>query len=139
MKTKLIVILAIIGFLFSCQSTTLAEVSKIKNGMIKVTILYPNADGKTFNMSYYSNKHMPMIANLLGDSLALYEIDKGLAGRGPNEPVPYLAIGYLYFDKLSTFQQSFGPHAEKIRGDVPNYTNIRPIVQISEVLIQQRE
>lgn len=102
--------------------------------MIKVTILYPNGDGKKFDLDYYSNTHMPMIASLLGDALKLYEIDKGLAGRTPDDPIPYLAIGYLYFDNLSAYQNSFRPHAEKIRGDVPNYTNIQPIVQISEVL-----
>ena len=102
--------------------------------MIKVTILYPNAEGKTFDMDYYSNKHMPMVAELLGDSLKHLEIDKGIAGRGPEESIPYLAIGYLYFDKLSAYQNSFGPHAEKIVGDIPNYTNIQPVVQISEVL-----
>ena len=46
----------------------------------------------------------------------------------------YLAIGYLYFDKLSDYQESFAPHAEKIVNDIPNYTNIQPVVQISEVL-----
>ena len=102
--------------------------------MIKVTILYPNGDGKTFDMDYYSNKHMPMVAELLGDSLKLLAIDQGVAGRTPDEPMPYLAIGYLYFDQLSEYQNSFGPNAEKILGDIPNYTNIQPIVQISEVL-----
>ena len=102
--------------------------------MIKVTILYPNGDGKTFDMDYYANKHMPMVANTLGDSLKLLAIDKGIAGRTPDEPIPYLAIGYLYFDKLSAYQNSFGPNAEKIVSDTPNYTNIQPIVQISKVL-----
>ena len=102
--------------------------------MIKVTILYPNGDGKKFDMDYYANKHMPMVASLLGDSLKLFEIDKGIAGRTPDEPIPYLAIGYFYFDKLSAYQNSFGPNAEKIRKDIPNYTNIQPVVQISEVL-----
>lgn len=143
MNTKIVSILGIIGLLTSfglltsCQqsgSAASADAPEIKEGMIKVTILYPNGDGKTFDMDYYSNKHMPMIASLLGDSLKTFKIDKGLAGRTPDEPVPYLAIGYLYFDNLSAFQNSFGPHAEKIRGDVPNYTNIQPIVQISEVL-----
>lgn len=137
MKTKIIGIIGIIGLLVSCQpttSTTSTDALNIKKGMIKVTILYPNGDGKKFDMDYYSNKHMPMIASLLGDSLKLLEIDKGLAGRAPDEPVPFLAIGYLYFDKLSAFQNSFGPNAEKIRGDVQNYTNIQPVVQISEVL-----
>ncbi len=135
MKTKIILlILGTVAFLTNCQQSTSTDNSKIKKGMIKVTILYPNDNGKTFDMDYYSNKHMPMVASLLGDSLRLLTIDKGIAGRTPDEPIPYLAIGYLYFDKLSAYQNSFGPHAEKIIGDIPNYTNIQPVLQISEVL-----
>lgn len=137
MKTKVISTvtrIVFIGLLFGFQQEKPKENATIKKGMIKVTILYPNGEGKTFDMDYYSTKHMPMIASLLGDSLKRYEIDKGIAGRTPNDAIPYLAIGYLYFDKLSAYQNSFRPHAEKIRGDVPNYTNIQPILQISEVL-----
>ena len=102
--------------------------------MVKVTILYPNAEGKTFDMDYYANKHMPMLAELFGESLKGLEIDKGIAGRTPEEPIPFLAIGYLFFDQLSDYENSFGPHAEQILGDIPNYTNIQPMVQISEVI-----
>ena len=133
MKTKLtLLILGATLFLFNCQEQ--ASDANPKKGMIKVTILYPNSEGKTFDMDYYANKHMPMVAELLGDSLKLLKIDKGISGRSADEPIPYLAIGYLYFDKLSAYQNSFGPHAEQIVGDVPNYTNIQPVVQISEVL-----
>jgi uncharacterized protein (TIGR02118 family) len=137
MRTKTLLILGIIGFLAGCQPTgsaPSAAAPESREGMIKVTILYPNGDGKTFDMDYYANVHMPMVANLLGDSLRLFEIDRGLAGRTPDEPIPFLAIGYLYFDQLSAFQNSFGPNAEAIRGDIPNYTNIQPVLQISEVL-----
>jgi uncharacterized protein (TIGR02118 family) len=137
MNTKIISIaglMVLVGLLFGFQQKTRTEHTQIKNGMIKVTILYPNGDGKKFDMDDYSNKHMPMVASLLGDSLKLFEIDKGIGGRTPDEPIPYLAIGYLYFDKLSAYQNSFGPNAEKIRKDIPNYTNIQPVVQISEVL-----
>lgn len=137
MNTKTISIIGLIvfaGFLFGFQQKTSIENSPVKKGMIKVTILYANGDGKKFDMDYYSNKHMPMVAGLLGDSLKMYEIDKGIAGRTPGEPIPYLAIGYFYFDKLSEFQHSFGPHAEKIRNDIANYTNIQPVIQISEVV-----
>lgn len=103
-------------------------------GMIKVTILYPNDEGKTFNMEYYKDKHMPMLQELMGESLKHIEIDKGIGGAMPNDAIPYLAIGYLYFDQLSDYQSSFGPNAEKIIGDIPNYTNIQPIVQISQVV-----
>jgi uncharacterized protein (TIGR02118 family) len=135
MKMKIItLVLGVIAVLTSCENTKSTGTAEIKKGMIKVTILYPNSDGKTFDMDYYSNKHMPMVAHLLGDSLKLLKIDKGMANGTPGTPVPFLAIGYLYFDKLSAYENSFGPNAEKIISDIPNYTNIQPVVQISEVL-----
>lgn len=135
MKTKIIFfLLGATVFITACQQPSAKATNESTKGKIKVTILYPNSEGKTFDMDYYSNKHMPMVASLLGDSLKLLTIDKGIAGRTPEEPVPYLAIGYLYFDKLSAYQNSFGPHAEKIVNDIPNYTNIQPVIQISEVL-----
>ena len=127
-------LVVLVGLLLGFEQKVPKESFQIKKGMIKVTILYPNGDGKKFDMEYYSTKHMPMIASLLGDSLKQFGIDKGLSGRTPSDPIPYLAIGYLYFDRLSAFQNSFGPHAEKIISDVPNYTNIQPVLQISEVI-----
>lgn len=135
MKFRNILLVPIIMiFIISCQKQNSAGTNVIKKGMVKVTILYPNDDGKTFDMDYYSKNHMPMLANLFGESLKLYRIDKGIAGRTADEPVPYLAIGYLYFETLEAYQNSFGPNAEKILNDIPNYTNIQPVVQISEIV-----
>lgn len=137
MTTRIIAIaglFALIGFLCSFMPKTPAQNTQAKKGMIKVTILYPNGEGKKFDMDYYTHTHMPMVASLLGDSLKLFEIDKGIAGRTAADPIPYLAIGYLYFDRLSAYQNSFKPHAEKIRSDIPNYTDIQPVIQISEVV-----
>jgi hypothetical protein len=36
---------------------------------------------------------------------------------------------------MESFQNSFGPNAEAIMADAPNYTNAEPTVQISEVII----
>ena len=140
MKIKFIFLtISMIAFLTSCQQSTQTAPSetntaKVKKGMTKVTILYPNEEGKTFDMDYYADKHMPMLKNLFGDALKHLEIDKGIAGRTPDEPIPFLGIGYLYFDTLADYEKAFGPNAEKILGDIPNYTNIQPIVQISEVM-----
>ncbi|MDW3648922.1 MAG: EthD family reductase [Bacteroidia bacterium] len=144
MKGKIILLLIVALASFSaCQQTqksqeapqaAATESPKSDKGMIKVSILYPNEEGKTFDMDYYSQKHMPMVADLLGESLKKLKIDKGIGGRTPDEPIPYFAIGYLYFDKLSEYQEAFGPVAGQITGDIPNYTNVQPIVQISEVL-----
>lgn len=102
--------------------------------MIKVAILYPNGEDKTFDMEYYSTKHMPLAASLFGESLVTMSIDKGLASTTPGAPVPYLAIGYFYFENMETMKSSMGAHSEKLRADVPNYTNIQPILQVSEVV-----
>lgn len=134
MKTKINILLVVIGILFSCQQNTSSDSSKIKKGMIKVAIFYPNGENKTFDMDYYSNKHMPMAASLFGDSLKAMSIDKGIANGIPDVPVQYLAIGYFYFDSMSTFENSMGSNSEKLKADVPNYTNIQPMIQISEVL-----
>lgn len=36
---------------------------EIEKGMIKVTVLYPNGEGNTFNREYYAQKHMPNHTN----------------------------------------------------------------------------
>jgi uncharacterized protein (TIGR02118 family) len=46
---------------------------------------------------------------------------------------PQLGVGHLYFDTAETFQTAFGPHAETIMRDIPNYTDIQPTIQINEV------
>ena len=133
MKTKLFILLAISAVLFGFQHINSADGTKIKKGMIKVSILYPNGEGKTFDMDYYSTKHMPLAASLFGPSLKALTIDKGLAGGAPGAAAPYIAVGYFYFDTMASFQAAMGAHAEKLRADVPNYTNIQPVIQVSEV------
>ena len=134
MKTKISFPLLALAFLFSCQQIQTAETNKIKKGMIKVAILYPNGEGKTFDMDYYSTKHMPLAAKLFGDSLVTMSIDKGLASGNPEEPIPYLAIGYFYFKTMSAYQNTMVPHSPTLRADVPNYTNIQPVILVSEVV-----
>jgi uncharacterized protein (TIGR02118 family) len=101
--------------------------------MIKVSVMYPNSPEAKFDIDYYCNKHIPMVGELLGDALKGGAAESGLAGGAPNEPAPFIAMGHLTFDSVEAFQTSFGPHAEQIMADVPNYTNTQPILQISEI------
>lgn len=107
----------------------------MEKGMIKVSVLYPNGAGKHFNMDYYCNQHVAMVASLLGNSVKAATVEKGLGGGAPGSPAEYAAMGNLYFESMDSFQNSFGPNADKIMEDLPNFTNIEPIVQISEVMI----
>ena len=84
-------------------------------------------------MEYYENKHMPMVAAFLGNNLQFYEIDKGIAGRTPNDKVPYLAVGYFYVKDMAAYNNVISQHKEAIISDFKNYTNIQPVIQVSEV------
>jgi uncharacterized protein (TIGR02118 family) len=105
-----------------------------EKGLIKVSIMYPFAEGKTFNMEYYQTKHMPMVAGFLGSNLVKYTIEKGLASGIPNQPLPYMAIGTFYVKSLDDYQAAIGPKRDAIRADFANYTNIVPVILVSEVV-----
>ena len=96
--------------------------------------MYPFAEGKTFNMAYYETKHKPMVAGFLGSNLAKYTIEKGVASGIPNQPLPYMAIGTFYVKSLGDYQAAIGPNRDAIRADIPNYTNIAPVILVSEVV-----
>ena len=51
----------------------------------------------------------------------------------PGSPATYIAMGHLLFESVEAFQTAFGPHAKEIMGDLPNYTDIQPLIQISEI------
>ena len=101
--------------------------------MIKVSVFYPNQPGSKFDMDYYCNSHIPLAKKLVGSALKGASVDQGIAGGTPGAPADYVAIGHLLFDSVEAFQQSFGPHAQVLMADVPNYTSVTPIIQISEI------
>jgi len=103
--------------------------------MIKVSVFYPKTESSSFDMDYYCNNHIPMVQEKVGAALKRIAVEGGLGGGTPDSPPPYAAMGHLYFDSVEEFQSSFGPHAAAIMADVPNYTDVAPIVQVSDVHI----
>jgi uncharacterized protein (TIGR02118 family) len=101
--------------------------------MFKVAILYPNGKEKMFDMDYYEKIHMPMMAGFLGKNLKFYEIDKGVAGRTPNDEIPFIAIGYFYCYDTTEYNKAVAKNIEAILNDIKKYTNIQPTIQISEI------
>ncbi|HYF68268.1 MAG TPA: EthD family reductase [Ohtaekwangia sp.] len=106
----------------------------VEKGLIKVSIMYPFAEGKTFDMAYYEKKHMPMVAGFLGSNLVKYTIEKGVASGIPNQPLPYMAIGTFYIKSIEDYQAAIVPNRDAIRADLANYTNIAPVILVSEVV-----
>jgi len=105
--------------------------------MIKVTVLYPNAPDAKFDMKYYTTHHLPMVRDKCAPECRSIAAEAGVAGGDPGSQAPYVAVGHLTFDSLAAFQKAFGPHANDVFADIPNYTNIKPIIQISEVALER--
>jgi uncharacterized protein (TIGR02118 family) len=101
--------------------------------MIKVSVMYPRREGSKFDMKYYCASHIPMVAKKLGAACKGVSVEQGLSGAAPGTQPNFVALGHMLFDSVEAFQSAFAPHAGEIMGDIPNYTNIEPIVQVSEV------
>ena len=133
MTLKLRLLLLVVAFtgLLACKTSQVNNAAAA--GMFKVTILYPNGDGKTFDMDYYEQKHMPMVAGFIGANLKFYEIDKGLSGRTAADKAPFLAIGYFYISDINEYNKAIAANRDAIVSDFKNYTNVQPQIQVSEV------
>jgi len=103
--------------------------------MIKVSVFYPHSESDSFDLDYYQTKHMPMVAELTAPACRGWTVDSGLGGAAPGQPPAFSCIGSLLFDSVEAFGAAFGPHADQIMGDIPNYTKVSPIVQISQVVV----
>ena len=103
--------------------------------MIKVSVFYPNHEGSKFDMDYYCNSHIPMVREKLGPACKNVAVEHGIGGATPGSRPGFIAMGHLYFDSVEAFQKAFGPHADAIMGDIPNYTDIQPTIQFSEVKV----
>src|SRR5262245_22047882 len=101
--------------------------------MIQVSVLYPYQEGATFDIDYYLNHHVPMVRDRLGAACKGAAVEQGIAGATPESSPTYIAMGHLLFGSMEVFQAAFAPHATEIMADIPNYTKIQPIIQISEV------
>ena len=101
--------------------------------MIKVSVLYPYKEGVAFDMNYYLSSHIPMVRAKLGVACKGAAVEQGVAGAAPGSQPAYVAMGHLLFDTVESFQAAFAQHATTIMADIPNYTALQPIIQISDV------
>ena len=103
--------------------------------MIRFTVLYPAADGLSFDMDYYLKTHIPLLQKRMGAAMKDLRVERGVSGGAPGSPAPYVAMLHGTFNSVEAFETAFAPHAPEIEGDIPNYTKIRPVLQISQVLV----
>lgn len=101
--------------------------------MFRMTATYPAGDDATFDFDYYTSSHVPMIAGFIGDDCVKWEVSKGLSNGGPGA-APYVAIGQFWLTSLDGLNAAFAEHGREMMGDVKNFTNIRGLFQVEEIV-----
>ena len=102
--------------------------------MFRVSIMYPNKKGARFDFNYYRSKHIKLAEKLLRPfGLTKTEVDWGISGGG-GQPPPYICIGHLYFESKDGYDRGVAEIGSTLRGDIPNFTDVTPMRQISEIL-----
>ena len=107
--------------------------------MTTISILYPNNKDSRFDMRYYVETHMPLAIELLSAHPGFkgVSVERGVGGAEPGTDAFYVAMCHFAFDSVESFMAAFIPNAATLQGDIPNYTDIQPLIQISEVLLSQ--
>lgn len=101
--------------------------------MIKVSIFYPGAPASHFDVDYYLGTHMPLACRLLAPVLEGVSVDIGLSGAAPDQPAPFAAICEFTCESAQAFGDALAPHQAELMADIPNYTDIQPIIQMSQI------
>ncbi len=108
--------------------------------MIKISILYPNNKAARFDMRYYLDTHMPLAIELLSAHPGFkgVSVDRGLGGLISGVDATHVAMCHFLFDSTESFLEAFTPHATVLQGDIPNYTDIEPVIEINEVVLSRQ-
>lgn len=105
--------------------------------MVKVSIFFPSKPGARFDVDYYLNTHMPLVLGLLGCAVKAVSVEIGMLGGNPDQAPPFTAICAFTCETVQAFTDAFLPNADVLQSDIPKYTDIAPLIQVSEIRLQQ--
>ena len=102
--------------------------------MVQVTVLYPNQPGTKFDEGYYLQIHIPLVRKHWGPmGLQDIRLMRGLPGPDGG-PATYRVIALLTFESAEALQKAGAAHGKEIFGDIPNFTDAKPVMQVNEAL-----
>jgi len=98
--------------------------------MHSLTVLYPNKEGATFDFEYYMQKHIPLANGLLGHA---FKVTKGIASAQGGQPA-FVCTARMEIGTIDEFLPVLVLHVGTLTHDIPNYTNVEPVIQFEELL-----
>ena len=92
-------------------------------GNIRVLVLYPSGEGKSFDAEYWRSTHFDLLKNGVWKNAIDIEFSLGEADS------PYVAVATVIFEDEAAFNSAISdPGMAEVLADIPKYTNIEPLV-----------
>lgn len=102
--------------------------------MITVSVSYPKHAGSYFDHDYYVQKHAALVrARWGGMGMEKMELLRGEASLEGGEP-GFAMIALLSFESVEAMQAALAAAGAEIIGDIPNYTNVQPVIQVNRAV-----
>ncbi|HZF16776.1 MAG TPA: EthD family reductase [Steroidobacteraceae bacterium] len=98
-----------------------------------ITVLYPSGPDAKFDFAYYQSHHIPLIMRLYGKGVAKMELRRTVANKD-GSPVAYIAVINIWVGSDKLFDDAGAKHAQELIDDVPNFTNMRPVILNGEIV-----
>ena len=98
-----------------------------------LAVYYPWQSDATFDYDYYRRKHLAMLADLYGKSIGAMQVRKGLHKGDGSSPVFVTALTVQILS-MEAYEAASKEHVAKLIAAVPNFTNIKPVAQIEEIV-----
>jgi uncharacterized protein (TIGR02118 family) len=101
--------------------------------VVVVTVLYPKTESSHFDYEYYAAKHIPLV-HARWDEMGLLRAEflRGVS-QVDGATADYALLGTLVFDSNDAVHAALNAHGAEIMGDIPNYTNVQPFIQLNEL------
>jgi uncharacterized protein (TIGR02118 family) len=101
--------------------------------MVKVSVFYKNAAGAKFNADYFLSVHMPLAVRLLAAGIKSATAEIGTRGTADGDAPPFAAIANFTSESADDFMNAFMEVGARLQADIPNYTDIEPLIQVSNL------
>ena len=102
--------------------------------MLTIAVFYAKTATARFDIAYYLNTHTPPRKRLF-EPFRMQNL-RLLRGTGSldGSPAPYEGLAFLDMPLLEGLQHALAQHASQVLGEIPNYTDVQPVIQIIETL-----
>jgi uncharacterized protein (TIGR02118 family) len=102
--------------------------------MVTVSVFYPKHSESRFDHEYYLRTHVPLVESRWGGmGLVKAKLLRGASTLDGGTP-GFELIALLTFTSMEALQAALASAGGEIIGDIANYTNVQPLIQVNQPL-----